>query len=168
MSYTPPDFQNLPNISTPLEAAALIDAFTDLAAYAESLAGGIELGYAEITADATRASTTPADVAGLSTTVTVAARPIIVTFGAGAVTNGSASGGAIAYLLEDGSKIGSAFTFDTAAATVFPVHRQVRRSPAAGSHTYKIQLATFVTGTATIKADSGATYGPASIGVYQV
>jgi hypothetical protein len=45
---------------------------------------------------------------------------------------------------------------------------RIRRAPSAGSHTYKIQLKTSFSGTATLQADSGTAYGPTSISVVEV
>lgn len=129
---------------------------------------GRELGHAEITSNATRASTTPADVAGLSTTVTVGSRPIEVVFSCGAVSNGNATAGVAVKILEGSTVKGGAVTFVADAGVAMPLNRRIRLSPAAGSYTYKIQLAAFVAGTATISADTGATYGPASISVVEL
>lgn len=127
---------------------------------------GVELGYAEITADATRASTAPADVAGLTVTVTVASRPIIVVFDANAIINTTSSGGVRVDILEDGVAIGRSSQLG-ATGDASPAHREIRRTPSVGTHTYKIQLATLLSGSASIKADA-STIGPAFITVRAV
>lgn len=129
---------------------------------------GVELGYASITTDATNNSTTPADVSGLTVTVTTATRPIVVVFDCNSVNNGNANGGVRIDILQDGVVIGRASSLVNSASASWPVHREIRRSPAAGSHTFKIQLATLAAGTATIKADDGTAIGPAYITVREV
>lgn len=129
---------------------------------------GIELGHTEITTDATRAATSYADVAGLSVTVTVGARPIAIEFDCAAALNSSANGGIVVGVLEDGVMIGTVQTFFADANSTAPLHRRLRRNPSAGAHTYKIQLKTSFAGTATLRADSGSAYGPTSLSVVEV
>ncbi len=139
-----------------------------MGAIANPRAGGVELGYAEITADATNATTSFADVPGLSCTVTVGARPIRVIFSAGGVLNTADAGGVEIRLLEDGSLIGAAQQLLSGANRDVPFHRPIRRNPSAGQHVYKIQMKAIITGTATIKADNAAQYGPAYLQVLEV
>lgn len=156
-------------MTTRLNAAAMEDLEERLSDYSDSVsAAGIELGNSQITSDATRAATSFADVAGLSTTVTVASRPIEVMFSCGAAANNAANGGYAITILEDGSQIGGASGFFSSASNGGPIFRRIRRAPAAGTHTYKVQLKTLFSGTATITADSGSTAGPASIAVVEI
>ena len=156
-------------MTTRLNAAAMEDLEERLSDYTDSVAaGGIELGNSQITADATRNATSYADVAGLSTTVTVGARPIEVIFSCGASSNNGASGGLSVAILEDGSQIGGASHIFTNASNGVPIYRRLRRAPSAGSHTYKVQLKTLLAGTATLTADSGSVVGPASISVVEI
>jgi hypothetical protein len=127
-----------------------------------------ELGSAEITSDATRAATSYADVAGLSVTVTVGTRPIVIEFDCPNAYNSNANGGVGVAILEDGVVIATASTLINSANAAVPLARSVRRAPSAGSHTYKIQLKTGFSGTATLKADSGTSLGPTSLHVLQV
>lgn len=169
MAFSPKSWENSPGVSTPISAAALVDLEERVTDYSESVAAaGVELGYASITSDATRASTTFADVSGLSTTVTVGSRPIQIEFSCGNASNNGANAGVAVKILAGTSTIGGLQTFFTAANVSTPLNRRIRHAPAAGSYTYKVQLATVFAGTATVKADSGTTYGPASISVVEV
>lgn len=127
-----------------------------------------ELGYAEITADATTASTSYGDVSGLTTTVTVGTRPIIVIFDCSYVANTIALGGVAVRILEDGVAIGVVSQLINLPGALLPFHRELRRAPAAGSHTYKAQVKAAFGGTVTIKADTGENAGPASLHVLQL
>lgn len=105
-----------------------------------SIAGprGIELGYAEITANATTISTTAADIAGLATTVTVRERPIKVIFDCRAVGNDTANGNVLVYIREGATTLALADLISAPAGLRVAMHREVRLAPTAGSHTYKI------------------------------
>lgn len=165
---TPTDADNLNDWEGRIEAG-ITAAEVAAAAHADAVAaGGLELGYAQITADATRASTTPADVAGLSTTVTVGARPIMVIFDCNSVLNTAATGGVGVDILEDGVTIARLSEILATASNVTPGHREIRRTPTAGSHVYKIQLSALLSGTATIKAGPAGTTGPAFIQVLAI
>lgn len=169
MAFTVKDWKDSPDATTPLSAAALEDVEDRLSDYADAVAAaGSELGYAEITASAARASTTYADVAGLSATVTVAARPIAVYFSCANAVNGNANAGVGVKILEDGTAIGFAQTFFTAANVSVPMHRRLRRAPSAGDHTYKVQLAAIFSGTATLNADTNTAYGPCAISIVEI
>jgi hypothetical protein len=169
MAFTPKTWENEPSTDTPISAAALIDAEDRVTDYADSVAaGGIELGYAAITSDATRASTSYADVSGLSVSVTVGTRPILVTFSCPDASNSTSVGGVAVAILEDGSIVGNVGNLNDSATFHTPLFRAIRRAPSAGSHTYKAQLKTALVGTATLKADSGGTFGPTSIQVIEI
>ena len=122
-----------------------------------------ELGYAEITADVTQTGSGNQDVTGLSVTVEVGTRPIIVSVGAKLLSNSTSSGVATLSIKE------STTTLATASVVLstfsLPVFRSVRLAPSAGSHTYKINLAQLVSGNAVIGAGST---DPAFIQVVEV
>jgi hypothetical protein len=133
---------------------------------------GRELGYAEITANATTTSTTAVDVAGLSTTVTVADRPIIVEFGCTALGNVTDSSGVNVFIVDTSGPTNVAIGFrgsptvsagDALQSTSVMIRR--RLDPAAGSKTYKLQLAAVTAGTAVITASAES---PAWIQVTEV
>lgn len=127
---------------------------------------GRELGYASITSDFTGTATSLTDIPGLSVTVTVAARPIIVKFQADFASSNAGFLGGV-YLAEDGTDIGVL----AGAGALAPTHGERRRAPAAGSHTYKLRYNQGSAGTFTIKAgagNSGGVNGPAFIQVIEI
>lgn len=169
MAFTPKNWVNSPSTDTPISAAALSDLEERVTDYSESVAAaGVQLDRASITSDATRASTTFADISGLSVTVDVGARPVEIKFSAGAISNNAANAGVAVKILRGTSFVGGFQTFFTSANVAIPVTRIVSDSPAAGNYTYKAQLATVFSGTATVKADSATSYGPASLSVVEV
>ena len=116
--------------------------------------GGVELGYVEATADFSSTSTTYVDVTGMTLTVTVADRPIEIIFNG--VTFASALSVLDLQLVEDPAGAATAVPFGTTThqnSILVPHHRSVRRSPSAGSHTYKLQAKTN-TGTFHVGAES--------------
>lgn len=124
---------------------------------------GVELGYAEITADVTQTGSGNQDVAGLSVTVNVGARPIIVQIGAKALASSSASGISSLSIKEGTTTLA---TISAILSTFsLPVFRSVRLAPSAGAHTYKVNLAQLVAGNGTISA---AATDPAFIQVIEV
>jgi hypothetical protein len=100
-----------------------------------------ELGYAQITSTVNVAASTPTDVSGLTTTVTVGTRPISVEiFG---VVSAATAGDAVALQIAiDGTYGGVGFstTSISTAAGFGTLIMQARLTPAAGSHTYKVGL----------------------------
>lgn len=129
-----------------------------------SFPGTAELGYAEITSNATSTTTaaTYTDVAGLAVTVTVNG-PIKIIFDCSNINNTSTGGVAVA-IMEGASILTQTFE-NIASAVGVPCHREIRLTPTAGSHTYKIGLARVsAAGTATIFA----TATPAFIQVVRV
>lgn len=122
--------------------------------------GGIELGYAAITSDFTRTANTLADVTGLTTTVLVGDRPIMVEVHIPRWANSATSFGISVAILEDDVSIWAAFASTyLGAANNPPFNPRIRRAPAAGSHTYKVQAASYLsdgTKTMTIFAASSA------------
>lgn len=124
---------------------------------------GVELGYAAITANVTQTGAGNVDVPGLSVTVTVGSRPIIVQVGASGLANSSASGVGGLQIKESTTVLASMSVILT--ALTFPVFRSVRLAPSAGSHTYKVNLSQLVTGNATLSA---ASTDPAFIQVIEI
>jgi len=125
----------------------------------------VELGYAEITASVTQTGAGNQDVAGLSVTVEVGARPIMVRFETGAISNTSASGLTVVKIMEGATTLTLVnFGLLTANGNM-SLSRSVRLAPAAGAHTYKINLGQFVTGNSSITA---AADNPAYIQVIEV
>lgn len=132
-------------------------------AYADTVGGAVELGYAAITANFTTA-TTGADVTGLAITVTVGARPILLVM-AGTLASSAGAGVMIANLQEGATVIGQLAPGPFAAGATFPFWRAYRVAPSAGSHTYKVNIASFSAGTVTLSA---AAANPASIQALQI
>lgn len=124
---------------------------------------GVELGYAEITANHVQTGAGSADVAGLSVTANVGGRPIIVRLNASSVFNSSASGISTLKILEGSTQLASVTA--TLTTTTIPVAREVRLSPSAGSHTYKVSLTQVITGNSTLSASAT---DPASLQVVEV
>lgn len=124
---------------------------------------GLELGYAQITSDFTTAAG-PVDAAGLSITVTVGARPIMLEFYSQGLSNSAAGGYGSATLVE-GSTVLQRGGFGGAANVTFPGTVRVRLAPSPGSHTYKVQLAAVIAGTAKLQATAD---GPAFIRAFEV
>lgn len=128
---------------------------------------GRELGYAEATASQTFTSTTFTDATGLTTTVTVGARPIIVEGYVSYVTNSVAGNYSAMSIVEDGTAIGfSYFDHITTNAKGALLHVKRRRAPSAGSHTYKLQGARSA-GNSVWNMDSGAAFAPGFIRVVE-
>jgi hypothetical protein len=105
-------------------------------------AGGAELGYAEVATNPTSTSTYPTrtDVTGLSITTPSlsGAQAIKVIFDCADLGN-SSTGGAVLSIMEGAAELQFAST-NTGAGINIPVHREVRLTPSAGSHTYKIAI----------------------------
>lgn len=157
-------FENAPSTATPLNATNLAELEEDAEDYADSLAaGGVELGYAQITSTATQTGAGGSDVAGLSVAVTVGTRPIVVEFGCDGLVNTSGSGIAQAFIKEGSTNLTAATVSLTTIGMA--VCRRVRLTPSAGSHTYKITLVQVVTGNSQITASA---IDPAYIHVLEV
>lgn len=124
----------------------------------------VELGYAQRTTNFTQSGVGNSDVTGLSTTVTVGARPIIVEFGCESVHN-SGSSGLSRIQIQEGSTVLAIAWAQGAASELRTISRKVRLSPSAGSHTYKINLAQLVSDNSVITAQSTS---PAFIQVIEV
>jgi hypothetical protein len=95
------------------------------------------------------------DITSLSVTVTVGTLPVypwltaLVSLGKGTATTGDRAGVLIT-LLEDGSEVQRsvvAAPVPAASTTIIPINLAWRRTPSAGSHTYKIQASMIATGT---------------------
>jgi hypothetical protein len=153
MAFTPKAWEDDPSTDTPLSAAALIDLEQRLAAYADSVAaGGVELGHARITSSPAAATTTVTDITGLSVTVTVGMRPIVVEAYLPTVQQLTGTGSVAAALYEGATLL----QLDQHTLTVnqnSAFNPKVRLAPSAGSHTYKVRISTSAN-TASIFADA--------------
>lgn len=149
MPFTPKTWEDFPSLDTPLEASAIIDTEERLSDYTDSVAaGGVELGYAKITSTFTQTGVGSGDVTGLSISVTVGTRPIIVEFGCDGLVNSSASGIAQVNIQEGATILSGATVSLTTVGQV--ICRRVRLTPSAGSHTYKIALGQVTAGNSQI------------------
>lgn len=133
---------------------------------------GVELGYAQITTSAT--STTlnsnvaddTGDVSGLSVTVTVGTRPIVIRAWASRFFCDTTTSAAIAVLMEGDTTLSFArYDQHASASEGVPMVIESRLAPSAGSHTYKVTLTVLSAATATIAAAATA---PAFIQVVEV
>lgn len=117
--------------------------------------GGNELGYAAITSSVTNSSgTTIADVAGLTVTVTVGARPIVVKFRGSGLSNSANNGGSAVLIYEGATQLTGGNTSDGTATVVDQANAEVRLAPTVGSHTYKIRIGSVFSGNTTLVASS--------------
>jgi hypothetical protein len=115
--------------------------------------GGAELGYAAITASVTNTGgTAAADVSGLSITVTVGTRPIIVKFRGAGLSNSAAHGGSFVTINEGGTVLGQGNASDPIATVVDQANAEARLTPSAGSHTYKVRIGSVFSGNTTVIA----------------
>lgn len=117
------------------------------------MALGVELGYVEITTNFTSTSTSLVDVTGLSLTVNVGARPILIIVYAQSFQTPGTFGSQL-NLQEDGTDLGSIIGSTTTA--FIPVFGAYRRAPTAGPHTYKVRGKTTTAGTWQVTAGTGA------------
>lgn len=116
---------------------------------------GAELGYAEITSGTTSTTTNSfEDLTGLSVTVTVGARPIVIWAFFAAVSHSAAGGNITAKIFEGATGLQASSFTSTSANYQGPIAAQVRLAPSAGSHTYKLAWASNVAGTHTLTASS--------------
>lgn len=167
-AFTAKDWHNSPDATTPISATALEDMENRLAAYAllvaqETAAAGIELGYAETTAALGQTGAGSTDVPGLTLSVTIGSRPVVVRVGASGIYNSSASGITQLKIMEGATTLAACTSSLT--TVVMPAYRDVRLTPTAGAHTYKVQLTQLITGNSQMSA--GAT-DPAYIQVLEV
>jgi hypothetical protein len=128
-----------------------------------------QLGYSESLADFTTTSATDQDVTNLSVTVTTTGRSILVIFESGFVNNATASDYAVFKIKEGATVLAGGYVGGNGNAA--PVHRAVRLTPSAGSHTYKVTLRAFTGGaghTAKIAGGGSGDPGPAYIYVVEV
>lgn len=129
---------------------------------------GTELGYAEITSSATSTNTVSPydDVAGLSVTVTVGTRPILIRAWCSELRHSVAAGRSL-ILIKEGTTIlayGQVAASGTASRASNGI-AEIRLNPSAGAHTYKVGLGGFDAGTMTVVAFATA---PAHIHVTEV
>lgn len=151
------------------------------AAWVQTAPGLLEFGGKELVTPATNSvgqafsATTMTDVTGLTISLTVGSLPIYVWFrGHVALGKGSAATGDRAIcnlgMIEDGVEIERFIVtapVPATSSTIVPVYWPVRRTPAAGSHTYKVQGAIGATGTYTavvLTATGGSANPPLMLG----
>ena len=129
---------------------------------------GRELGYAEITSSFTQvaAATTDYDITGLSVTVTVGTRPILLEAYLPTVAHTVANSTVILRVYEGATllQVVTEATPATGGALSGARIARVRLAPSAGSHTYKAVIRTQTAGTITVTA---GTTGPAFIRVVE-
>lgn len=116
----------------------------DDAVTAAKLAGDAvvnELGYVESTTGILTTNTTATDATGMSVTVTVGLRPIIIEFGAPVTYNSTAGGTSYEIYDVTGSAIIAAGrTYSAVNLGYSNAYLRARRNPAPGSRTYKVRL----------------------------
>lgn len=123
-----------------------------------------ELGTASLTTDFVQTGVGNSLVTGLSVTVTVGNRPVKVSF-SGELKHSTSGSSAAITIEEDGTQIAEAGFVARGTNEACAIHRTVRRSPTAGTHTYRIRLYSNVSGDATCL---GASNNAAVIMVEQV
>jgi hypothetical protein len=132
------------------------------------LGAGVELGYAQITtASLTTTSASLVDLTGLTVTVTVLSRPILVKLYI-AQWSHSVSNSRAGFALVDvtgSATIQLAVVASVTGGSASAVYVEARVNPAAGSRTYKAQFEAIDAGT--ITSNAGATQ-PASISVWSL
>lgn len=104
---------------------------------------GVELGYAQITANFTSGTTanTFYDVPGLSIAPTVGDRPILVECYLPSIYAQAATADVTTVLYEDGAIIqASTLTSSNTTNKTVIGNAKCRRSPSAGAHTYKVSV----------------------------
>lgn len=117
----------------------------------DPVGGGVELGYAQITVNATT-TTTGVDIAGFTMTITVGTRPIMLRFGASGLSNSNGAGASIVNLQEGATVVGQGSIGALPANVAVPIQREFRLTPTPGDHTYKVNLSSFGAGTVTLAA----------------
>jgi hypothetical protein len=112
--------------------------------------GGTELGYAEITSPFSTSSGSYVDVTGLSLSLMVGERPVMIEFG-GQIHNSTANCFAVVGLIANGVEVGSG-SFLSTAAQYGTMTRRARVSglTPGSNYTFKLQLKQISGGTADI------------------
>lgn len=133
---------------------------------------GRELGYVAQSATQSTTSTTAVDVPGLVlNNVPIGTRPVSIVLSIPHMNHSVAAGRASVVILEDGVIIGGFTGAMHATATRFVPYgtRTLRRNPAAGNHTYKVQFWVTDAGTFNLTAGVlvGVDYGPLSLSVIE-
>lgn len=160
MAFSVKNWKNSSDTTTPVSAEALEDMEERLSQYVDDTltgGGGTELGYAEITSNATVTSGVgAADVAGLSVSVTVASRPIIIKVNGPGLSN-DGNGATSGFQIKEGATTFGGQTrleTESSASVKFPVAREIRLAPSAGAHTYKVTIISVTAGTTTLYASA--------------
>lgn len=124
------------------------------------LPAGIELGYAQITSSPSGITGVGAanrvDVAGLTVTITVGARPIRLIAHAPLCSNSILGSGGSVGIYESNTQITQASFTQAIAGQNQLCRAELRLAPSAGAHTYKVTAWAATSGTFTLAA--GATF----------
>lgn len=134
---------------------------------------GTELGYAEVSSNGTSSSQTAGNDAwtGLSITVTVGSRPIIVEAACSGALNDTGPNGGTFAIYEGATKV-AATTFTSSASNEIngSLYCRARLTPSAGSHTYTVKINACNGGTAIFAAapTSDSFWSPAWIQATEV
>lgn len=128
-----------------------------------------ELGLAESTlATQTTSSTTPVDATGLSVTVVVTDRPIVIE--AACSCRHAAVGGIVVLQLVQGAstvvQVAQATSAVANALNQIPIKRRLSLAP--GSYTFKLQFGTSAFGTAGVSTIAAGATSPNWLHVYEV
>lgn len=110
-----------------------------------SVVRNVELGYAEVApgADFAPGTGSETDITGLSLTVTIRDRPIVIRFASVYVKHASAAGVVQIQIKEGATRLGGAYLYAPAAANGESMDFSVRVAPTAGAHSYKATVSTF-------------------------
>lgn len=128
---------------------------------------GVELGYAERVTDATTTNTGAYDdVTGMSITVNVGIRPIMVRAFARDIRHSAVNGNVYFRIAEGATAIVASVYCSSTVNASQSAYVERRLTPSPGLHTYKLTTALIGAGTGTIIAD--ATDGPMFIQVVEV
>lgn len=130
---------------------------------------GVELGFAQTTADFTTASASLVDVTGVTVTVTIGTRPVMVYFYCAAVSNSTSAGTVNLAMVQTApaSTTNVALTSFNITTAKTPVYLAQRYAPAAGTATWKMQ-ASVGSGTATLSAAVGSFFNPMYMQVVEI
>ena len=127
---------------------------------------GREIGSATTTSIQSTTSTTNADITGATFTGNFDGGPIVIDWGAWAQIQPTAAGAGVSLTLqEDGVNV-DVMRADGPVAGLnvnYNLFKTTRRTPSAGSHTYKVVFRVTAAGTGTIQASSQTPAGIVSI-----
>jgi hypothetical protein len=115
--------------------------------------GGTELGYAEITAGFSTASSTPVDITGLTVTCKVGERPVVIAYGAN-MRNNNVGGFARVYGVANSVLASNLTVAGTMGYLALSRETRVSGLTPGSTYTFKLQMAALTTGTADVYADT--------------